>query len=239
MKTSICRSALLAVALLVLAGASAAAQDRYNCEDFATQAEAQAELELTLPDDPSRLDADSDGIACEAFFGLSDDEARDIAGDGEADEAPPVEPDPLDGPPPPPAPVAAPPPTPAPVPSSRVDPPADVLARVEGCAVIAISSRGVAAAGCPGVGSIVFRIPSDAPRMRSQVIINRGAPFSAGAPGASTTAAQTASATEAEESARPRKRGTADRAVAKAQRAADEDRPSRQERKARRDHRDG
>jgi hypothetical protein len=237
MKSHVGRSIALATGLLILAGASAAAQDRYNCEDFATQAEAQAELERTLPDDPSRLDADSDGEACEAFFGLSDDEAPATSGNGAATEAPPVEPDPLDGPPPAPAPVTA--PSPAPVTSSRVDPPPDVLARVEGCRVIAISSRGVAAAGCPGVGSIVFRIPSDAPRMRSRVIINRGVHFGAGAPGASTTSAQAASTAEAEESTRPRKRGTADRAAAKAQRAADEDRQSRRERKARRDRRGG
>lgn len=37
----------------------------YNCSDFLTQTGAQYYLEL-YPDDPSRLDADHDGIACES-----------------------------------------------------------------------------------------------------------------------------------------------------------------------------
>ncbi len=36
-----------------------------DCADFATQAEAQAELDAD-PSDPNGLDADDDGIACEA-----------------------------------------------------------------------------------------------------------------------------------------------------------------------------
>ena len=43
------------------------AQDVQNCEDFATQAEAQAELRSD-PSDPSGLDgSDDDGIACESL----------------------------------------------------------------------------------------------------------------------------------------------------------------------------
>jgi hypothetical protein len=38
--------------------------DRYNCSDFASQADAQAVLRAD-PTDPNRLDADRDGIACE------------------------------------------------------------------------------------------------------------------------------------------------------------------------------
>ncbi len=38
--------------------------DRYNCPDFASQADAQAVLRAE-PTDPNRLDADRDGIACE------------------------------------------------------------------------------------------------------------------------------------------------------------------------------
>lgn len=38
--------------------------DRYNCEDFISQANAQAVLRLN-PSDPNRLDGDNDGIACE------------------------------------------------------------------------------------------------------------------------------------------------------------------------------
>lgn len=45
-----------------------------NCDDFATQAEAQAKLDdPTEPNDPNDLDRDNDGIACESTFG--DDEA--------------------------------------------------------------------------------------------------------------------------------------------------------------------
>ncbi len=39
--------------------------DRYNCSDFASQAQAQAVLRAD-PRDPNRLDADRDGIACES-----------------------------------------------------------------------------------------------------------------------------------------------------------------------------
>lgn len=38
--------------------------DRYSCDDFANQAQAQAVLRVA-PADPNRLDADRDGIACE------------------------------------------------------------------------------------------------------------------------------------------------------------------------------
>ena len=39
--------------------------DRYNCSDFASQADAQAVLRAD-PRDPNRLDTDRDGIACES-----------------------------------------------------------------------------------------------------------------------------------------------------------------------------
>jgi hypothetical protein len=39
--------------------------DVYNCSDFPSQAAAQAELRRN-PSDPSRLDADDDGVACES-----------------------------------------------------------------------------------------------------------------------------------------------------------------------------
>jgi Excalibur calcium-binding domain len=42
----------------------AAAQDTFNCSDFATQEEAQAVLDSD-PSDPNNLDSDNDGIACE------------------------------------------------------------------------------------------------------------------------------------------------------------------------------
>jgi len=42
--------------------------DFFNCEDFATQIDAQDELDFD-PSDPSLLDANGDGVACEEFFG--------------------------------------------------------------------------------------------------------------------------------------------------------------------------
>lgn len=53
--------AIGALSALALAPSGASAVD-YDCEDFATQEEAQ---EYLLPGDPYRLDADDDGIACE------------------------------------------------------------------------------------------------------------------------------------------------------------------------------
>jgi hypothetical protein len=43
---------------------AALAQDEFNCDDFATQEEAQAVYDQD-PSDPHGLDADDDGIACE------------------------------------------------------------------------------------------------------------------------------------------------------------------------------
>lgn len=64
----------LATWLMVLASGAAlllgpedaadAQTDPFDCADFATQEEAQAEYDSD-PSDPSGLDADSDGIACE------------------------------------------------------------------------------------------------------------------------------------------------------------------------------
>ena len=53
------------ICMPLLAG-PAAAQDQYNCEDFDSQKEAQAELDRD-PSDPSNLDADNDGMACDTY----------------------------------------------------------------------------------------------------------------------------------------------------------------------------
>jgi hypothetical protein len=45
---------------------SPAEGDLYDCEDFATSAEAQAQL---LPGDPYGLDPDNDGTACDELGG--------------------------------------------------------------------------------------------------------------------------------------------------------------------------
>lgn len=45
------------------------AKDEYNCDDFATQEEAQAKHDQCIADgrDVNRLDGDNDGVACEAL----------------------------------------------------------------------------------------------------------------------------------------------------------------------------
>ncbi|MDP9484762.1 MAG: hypothetical protein M3Q49_03035 [Actinomycetota bacterium] len=64
--------ALLVVATVVTLRASwermpdALAQDQFDCASFGDQASAQAELDRD-PSDPSSLDADDDGEACEDF----------------------------------------------------------------------------------------------------------------------------------------------------------------------------
>ncbi len=63
MRKSLLLAALCALATLVLAPA-ALAQDDLNCDDFATQAQAQAELNIN-PSDPNNLDANNNGVACE------------------------------------------------------------------------------------------------------------------------------------------------------------------------------
>ena len=49
-----------------------AQEDQYDCASFGSQESAQAELERN-PDDPSNLDPDSDGQACEDYdYGVDD-----------------------------------------------------------------------------------------------------------------------------------------------------------------------
>lgn len=181
------RASVSLLALVMLGGPLAGAQADLNCEDFATQVDAQMSLNGTYPEDPNRLDADKDWIACENYFELSaEDEARVVPANlasGATQSTPEPTPEPVEDAPTPepaPAPVAeepAPttPPTTTVGTSSRVDPPADLMAQVESCEVVAVSSRSIAAAGCPGVGTIVLRPPVGTPRMRSQVIIRPGA----------------------------------------------------------------
>jgi hypothetical protein len=51
---------------LLMAGASLAQDDQFDCASFGSQAAAQAELDRN-PSDPSNLDADNDGEACETY----------------------------------------------------------------------------------------------------------------------------------------------------------------------------
>lgn len=59
-------------------GSPAYAQEDLDCDDFATQADAQAVYDAD-PSDPNRLDADDDGIPCEedGDGGGTDDGAAD------------------------------------------------------------------------------------------------------------------------------------------------------------------
>jgi hypothetical protein len=67
------------ICILMLAGVSLAgrdavwaepANDYTSCGHFETQTDAQAELDSGLLEDPSLLDWDGDGVACEEAFGL-------------------------------------------------------------------------------------------------------------------------------------------------------------------------
>jgi len=83
------RVALLAVVVMTVLGLAPAAmaQDEFNCSDFDTQPEAQAELDSDASD-PSGLDDDDDGAACEDLPGGPARPGSDSAG-GDDDMAAP------------------------------------------------------------------------------------------------------------------------------------------------------
>lgn len=68
--TSTTAGGLMLAGTIIMAG-PANAQDDQNCDDFASQAEAQAHYRADM-NDPDGLDADDDGIACENHTGYSD-----------------------------------------------------------------------------------------------------------------------------------------------------------------------
>jgi outer membrane biosynthesis protein TonB len=125
--------ALWAVWWLVNTSAEVSAQDLRNCEDFDSQAEAQANLREN-PSDPNRLDEDDgedDGLACETY--PYDNPERDetpvnpAGGESTAptpspspspppNPSPQPTPSPNSNPSPPPTPTPSPPPTPQPTP---------------------------------------------------------------------------------------------------------------------------
>lgn len=76
--------------------------ERENCSQFNSQQEAQAELDEDF-NDPLGLDPDANAVACEDFFGESDDpNASDQGGDTQPDPQPkpsqkPQKPDPGSG----------------------------------------------------------------------------------------------------------------------------------------------
>ncbi len=57
---------LLAGAVSFSFAGTASAQNQFNCSDFSTQQQAQAQFNK-VPGDPSRLDANHNGIACESL----------------------------------------------------------------------------------------------------------------------------------------------------------------------------
>jgi Excalibur calcium-binding domain len=64
-RTMFLLAAALVLALATAPAAFAQANDQ-NCDDFPSQAAAQAHLDAD-PSDPDNLDADDDGVACENF----------------------------------------------------------------------------------------------------------------------------------------------------------------------------
>jgi hypothetical protein len=181
-------ASLLVVGLVVVGGArpaSSAKGDTLNCSDFNSQAEAQAELDRTYPDDPNNLDGDNNGVACEDEFNLTADEIAAItragqssdnqsskkssnnAKSGRKTETTP-EPSPTETVTAEPAPETTPEPTPT---LEDMQLPPDILNLVDGCAVISISARDVAAAGCPGAGTVVFSVPPGEPDLTPGIVI--------------------------------------------------------------------
>lgn len=69
MRTSrLAMTTVLAAGLVGIGGAPAFASggvDLYDCDDFSSQEEAQATFEASDDSDPSGLDSDDDGVACE------------------------------------------------------------------------------------------------------------------------------------------------------------------------------
>lgn len=61
-----CRHLIALLAALTIGIGTASAQDAADCEDFASQAAAQAAYRAD-PSDPAGNDADGDGLACELF----------------------------------------------------------------------------------------------------------------------------------------------------------------------------
>ncbi len=62
--STVSATVLLAGAVSFSFAGTASAQNQFNCSDFGTQQQAQAQFNK-VPGDPSRLDANHNGIACE------------------------------------------------------------------------------------------------------------------------------------------------------------------------------
>ncbi|KQS57025.1 hypothetical protein ASG36_18745 [Geodermatophilus sp. Leaf369] len=66
MRTRTLAAGVLAAATISIGFTGTASAADLNCDDFATQAEAQANL-VANPTDPNGLDRDNDGLACENY----------------------------------------------------------------------------------------------------------------------------------------------------------------------------
>lgn len=75
----------LAAGMTLTFAAPALAQQDYDCSDFATQEEAQAEYDKD-PNDPHGLDGDNDGIACESLPSGGSGDGQQPADDGQGDQ---------------------------------------------------------------------------------------------------------------------------------------------------------
>jgi hypothetical protein len=161
---------MVALASVIVSPMPAVAQMEYDfnsdgkvtCADFEeefpdTFTDEATEALRQYPDDLSDLNRDS--------------EDDDIACEGQPASEP--TPEPTQAPESPaPEPGAEAPATTSP---EAADVPADVMARVEGCAVVAISPHDLVGAGCPGVGVVTYHVPDGAPLLQGTVIMNPGA----------------------------------------------------------------
>jgi len=77
---------LLAGAVSFSFAGTASAQNQFNCSDFSTQQQAQAQFNK-VPGDPSRLDANHNGIACENLPGVATG-SKDTQGDSTGAQTP-------------------------------------------------------------------------------------------------------------------------------------------------------
>lgn len=185
-----CRAVLVAALVTLAVPVSGSSQDRFDCDDFSSQAEAQAEYERTKPDDPSGLDGvigptpgGDPGIACEGDedFGVIEDLGTSGL-DPSDTQAEYVGASVSDDPTPTPLPAA---PTVTPVPrdpapdrerapaetvSYRDAVPRDILARIDRCAAVAVSRRRVAAAGCADGRNVVWRQPPGEPDLKRTAV---------------------------------------------------------------------
>jgi hypothetical protein len=196
---------LIALARLAVGPLSVAAQMEYDfngdgkvtCDDFKQQYPDTYTDEATkalqkYPKDLKQLNANAS--------------VNDVACEGQPTKAAPAKATSTPTPSPTPAPQTSAPAANAGAPETSspetADVPADVMARVAGCAVVAISARDVVGAGCPGVGNVIFHLPDDAPSMQDTVITEApAAPAAENGSGASNSATGSNTSNQSNENA--------------------------------------